>query len=138
MNVVFDTNVVISAAWRGEAFACLMRMARRLIIPYASQSILEEFDTTAKKLDSRKFFKDTTNPWPIFHWYADTVKIIEPSVLGKQRSRDPKDDMFIACALAAHARLIVTYDRDLLDLGKQFGFEIIKPADFLRQTRINE
>ncbi|MEI7728936.1 MAG: putative toxin-antitoxin system toxin component, PIN family [Verrucomicrobiota bacterium] len=138
MKVVFDTNVVISAAWRGEAFVCLVRMARRLVTPYASQSVLAEFDATAKRLDGRKSFKDTKNPWPIFHWYADTVTIIEPAALGKQRIRGLKEDMFIACALAADARLLVTYDRDLLDLEKPFGVQIIKPADFLRRTRMNE
>ena len=32
-------------------------------------------------------------------------------------SRDPDDDHVLACALGARAGLIVTRDRDLLDLG---------------------
>ena len=56
----------------------------------------------------------------------------EAAPLGKQRSRDSKDDPYIACALAAKATFIVTYDRDLLSLEKPFGIEIIRPAELLR------
>ena len=42
--------------------------------------------------------------------------IVDPAPLGKQRSRDPKDDPYIAAALGAQARAIVTYDKDLLAL----------------------
>ena len=34
-------------------------------------------------------------------WYYDRVKLVEPAPLGKQRSRDVKDDPYLACALAA-------------------------------------
>ena len=36
-------------------------------------------------------------------------------------------------ALAARAQFIVTYDHDLLVLGKPFGVEILKPAAFLKR-----
>jgi predicted nucleic acid-binding protein len=62
----------------------------------------------------------------------DKVKLVEPAPWGKQRSRDAKDDPYLAAALAARARFIVTYDQDLLDLEKPFGIEIIRPAQFLK------
>jgi predicted nucleic acid-binding protein len=52
--------------------------------------------------------------------------------LGKQRSRDPKDDPVLACALAARADYLISNDRDLLALGKPFGIAIVTPAEFLR------
>lgn len=52
--------------------------------------------------------------------------------MGKQRSRDPENDMFLACALAAEAQYIVSNDRDLLALGRPFGIRIITPAELLR------
>ena len=54
-----------------------------------------------------------------------------PDPLGKQRSRDVKDERFIAAALAGHAEAIVSYDRDLLVLRKPFGIPIMRPAAFL-------
>jgi predicted nucleic acid-binding protein len=55
--------------------------------------------------------------------------------LGKQRSRDAKDDPYLAAALAARANFIVSYDKDLLELGKPFGVEIIRPAQFLKLVK---
>jgi putative PIN family toxin of toxin-antitoxin system len=46
-------------------------------------------------------------------------------------SRDPKDDKFVACALAARAAYLITEDRDLLALGGVEGIQILTPYDFL-------
>lgn len=43
-------------------------------------------------------------------------------------ARDPDDDHVLACALAAQADLIVSGDRDLLDLGEYQGIRIVKLA----------
>ncbi len=58
-----------------------------------------------------------------------------PSPLGKRRSRDAKDDIYLAGALAASAQFLVTYDNDLLELGKPFGVQTIRPAEFLRRIK---
>ncbi len=51
--------------------------------------------------------------------------------LGKRRSRDPKDDRFLAAALAAPAQAIVSYDEDLLALETPFGVPVLRPPRFL-------
>lgn len=66
-------------------------------------------------------------PTTILNWYYDRVEVVEPSPLGKQRSRDVKDDPYLACALAAGAKIIVSRDEDLLALEKPFGIHIITP-----------
>jgi putative PIN family toxin of toxin-antitoxin system len=45
--------------------------------------------------------------------------------------RDPKDDKFLDVALNGEAQIIVTGDRDLLELHPFHGIEILRPADFL-------
>jgi predicted nucleic acid-binding protein len=65
------------------------------------------------------------------NWYYDRVKLVEPAPLGKQRSRDAKDDPYLACALAAGAKIIVSRDDDLLALGKPFGIQIVTPRELL-------
>ena len=45
--------------------------------------------------------------------------------------RDPRDDKFLDVALSGEARLILTGDRDLLELHPFHGIEILAPADFL-------
>jgi putative PIN family toxin of toxin-antitoxin system len=46
-------------------------------------------------------------------------------------SRDPKDDKFLATAVAAGAHYIVSEDRDLLDLVEYQGVQIVDAAAFL-------
>ncbi len=70
-------------------------------------------------------------------WLRLKARWVEPAPLGKRRSRDPKDDPFLACALAARAGFVVTRDDDLLALGKPFGIEMITPAQFLVWLREN-
>lgn len=52
-------------------------------------------------------------------------------------SRDPNDDMFIAVAIAARAKFLVTNDRDLLDISdedkRKLKFQIVTPSQFLKQ-----
>jgi putative PIN family toxin of toxin-antitoxin system len=51
-------------------------------------------------------------------------------------SRDPKDNVFIATAIAAKAKFLITNDLDLLDIGddekRTLRFDIVKPTQFLR------
>ena len=61
---------------------------------------------------------------------------VEPMPLGKQRSRDRKDDPFLGAALAANSKAIVSYDNDLLILKKPFGITIMRPAAFLLWLRL--
>ena len=51
---------------------------------------------------------------------------IAPVVLG-----DPDDDQVLACALAARADLIVSGDRDLLQLKHYHDIPIVTPAEAL-------
>jgi uncharacterized protein len=128
VRVVLDANVVFAGAgWRGEAHNCLVAMARRRITAYATDEILDE----VRELVGEIGFKTKFSPHNVLNWYQDRVKRVEPAPLGKPRSRDVKDDPYLACALAAGAKIIVTRDDDLLALGKPFGIQIITPRELL-------
>ena len=130
MKVVFDAGVIFSGAgWRGEAHLCLVAMARRRIIAFASSETLDELRRVVRQIG----FKVPHSPYTILDWYYRTAKIVSPAPLGKQRSRDPKDDPYLACALAAKAKLIISRDEDLLTLQKPFGIEIVSPRELLKR-----
>jgi len=134
MRVVFDAGIVFSGAgWRGEAHLCLVAMARRRIVAYATSETLDELRRVAGEIG----FKTAHSPYTILDWYYRTVKTVTPAPLGKQRSRDSKDDPYLACALAAKAKIIVSRDKDLLVLEKPFGVEIIDPREFLKRLAGN-
>lgn len=62
---------------------------------------------------------------------AQAAGLLTPEALA-QHARDPDDDAVLACALAAHAQLIVSGHRDLLSLGSFQGMPIVKPAEAVR------
>jgi putative PIN family toxin of toxin-antitoxin system len=66
---------------------------------------------------------------------ADYLAIIElePQPLPQPVCRDPDDDHVLACALTAAADLIVSGDRDLLDLGAFGAIRILKPSEALAE-----
>ena len=128
MRVVFDAGVVFSGAgWRGEAHLCLVSLARRRFVAFATDETVAELRRIVKEIG----FKTPHSPFTILDWYYRVVKMVAPAPLGKQRSRDPKDDPYLACALASAARLIISRHDDLLVLKKPFGIEIITPQELL-------
>ncbi len=132
IGAVFDSNVLVSGlVWRGESYLCLVAQARRRVRVYSSQWILEEVRLRLKELEADQ--RLSGDPWPGFYWFCSAAIIVEPAPTGKPRSRDPKDDPILGTALAARAKIVVTRDRDLLDLGKPFGVEMLHPGSFLRR-----
>jgi len=102
-------------------------MAHRRVIAYATEETLRELSgLLAGRGDRTKHPPET-----IASWYIDHVTRVESAPLGKQRSRDLKDDPYLACALGADAKIIVSRDGDLLALGKPFGIQIVTPRELL-------
>lgn len=134
MRIVLDANVVASGiCWRGEAHLCLVKLARRQAFAYGTDFTLWETRETVLRLVRE--LEPAHNTAGLLAWYLDRVRLVQAQSLGKQRSRDPKDDPYLAAALAAHASQLVTYDRDLLDLAKPFGIAIVRPAIFLKAIK---
>ena len=106
-----------------------MRLAHRRAFAYGTIATIEETRRTAVEIINKQV--PSHNAATRLAWYLDKVRIVEGAPLGKARSRDQKDDPYIAAALASCAQAIVTYDNDLLILGKPFGIEIVRPSRFL-------
>ncbi len=131
MIVVFDTNTIASAVFwpASTARRALAGAARRRFRLAVTGEILDEYATTCATLHAAR---PKQNPAGPLAWIRTQAIYVEPAALGKQRSRDREDDMFLACALASKAEYIVSNDRDLLALGKPFGVRIVTPGEFLR------
>ena len=132
-TIAIDTNTFIAAGWRVNAHArrVFAAVARRRFRLAVSPAILAEY----RGVCSRPRFAGK-NYSGLLSWIEKQALLVEPLPLGKARSRDAKDDIFLACALAAGARFIVSSDRDLLALQKPFGIEIIQPAQFIARHNL--
>ena len=62
--------------------------------------------------------------------YLEVVELVEPIEIPRI-VRDPDDDLVLACALTAKAGLIVSGDKDPLDLHVHQGIPIITAAEAL-------
>jgi len=131
--VVLDANVILAGiGWGGTARLCLKLAAKRRIALCVTEPILAEYEAVVP--ERLKVEMPDLDPHPKLAWIRAKSKLFEPAPLGKQRSRDPDDDPYLACALAARAHYIISYDEDLLKLTKPFGIEIIRPAELIRRV----
>jgi len=132
IRAVYDCNVIMSGiGWNGAARNCLKLVACRQVFLYVTEEILAEYEAVIPETLAEETPK--IDPLPKLAWIRNKSRLVEPAPLGKRRSRDAKDDIYLAAAIAASATFIITYDKDLLTLGKPFGIDIIRPPEFLRR-----
>lgn len=131
IHVVFDTSVVASAIFwpRSTARRALTLVARRQVRSCVTEPIEREYRNTCLQLQRSRF--PERSPLRFLGWLSSKSLHCLPAPLGKQRSRDPSDDPFLACALAAQAQFVLSSDRDLLSLQKPFGIAIVTPSRFI-------
>lgn len=132
IKVVLDTNTLVSALlFKGNLSKIVDLWKNRTIAPIFSQETFREFKSVLE--------------YPKFSLAEQEIKItLEEEVLPyfeviditgrfKGACRDPDDDKFISCALAASADIIVSGDKDLLDLGNYKSVRIISASEFLKR-----
>ena len=133
MTVVIDTNVFMAAAfWRGVARKCWALCAGRHYRIAVTPEILDEYRRKARVLAKRY---PKVNPEPFLRWIENECPQFIAIPLGKQRSRDASDDIFLAAALASRAKFLITRDPDLLVLGKPFGIAIVTDEEFFKLAK---
>jgi len=127
VRIVLDTNVIVSGVfWRGKPFAILRAWAQGRLSVVGSPEILWEYERVLLEVAKHKVTAD------LDHWLTflqDRIELIQPGREVKL-CRDPNDDMFLSCAVAAHAVCIVSGDDDLLVLKAVEGIPILKVAAF--------
>ena len=130
-RVVLDANVLVSALLFGGRLEPIRRGWRTgRFRPVLSKEIADElvrvlaypkFRLTREEISA--LLKTELLP------YVEVVDVQEDD---RAWCRDPADDKFIRCALAARCRYLVTGDEDLLALREVEGVRIVSPAGFLR------
>lgn len=133
-RVVIDTNVLISGLFSTTSTPAkaVEKAATKgqLVVTIATLRELIE------KLHSPKFdrYVRLERRNALLERVASLVEIID--ILQTIRaSRDPKDDKFLEAAVNGRADVLVTGDKDLLNLKPFRGIAIVTPANYLaRET----
>jgi putative PIN family toxin of toxin-antitoxin system len=130
MRVILDTNVFLSGIfWSGPPSVILEAWQQRRLKLVLSQPIFDEYSRVGDLLIK----KYKTPIEPFIKLAAMEGEFFRPLPLDAPVSRDPDDDKFIACALSAKCKLIISGDKDLLEVSGHKNLSILKPAEFVRQ-----
>ncbi len=127
LRVVFDTNIFIAAFLRpGLSEELVDRLIDREFDLFSSPDLINELVETLreKPILTRYSQQDFINT------VKRTVRLVYPTEKVLVIKRDPDDNRVLECALAAKAKLIVTLDKDLLDLKTWQGVTITHPKTF--------
>jgi putative PIN family toxin of toxin-antitoxin system len=132
VRIVADTNTVVSALlWGGPPAAVLAAGRERRISLYTSATLLAELeDVLLRPKFSGRIEAVGSTAAEILTGYRALVTIVRPAPIAPT-ARDPDDDQVLGCAVGARAALVVTRDRDLLDLGTFQGIGIVSAQDAL-------
>lgn len=136
MRIVLDTNLVFSALlWRGATHRLLSSLRSHPAAQlFSSPTLLEELsEVLIRPAATRQLALIGRSPRDVLADYLAIIELVEPQPLPQPVCRDPDDDQVLACALTAAADLIVSGDRDLLDLGTFGAIRILKPSEALAE-----
>jgi putative PIN family toxin of toxin-antitoxin system len=127
--VVIDTNVLISAGLLPNS-----QTAKVLVVALEHFVLVQNPMTWAelqKKITLPKFDKYFGDDGRLrfLARLAQNAKFLEPGSTAIE-CRDPKDNMFLALAVDANAKAIVSGDADLKDMNSYKGIDIYSPTNF--------
>ena len=130
MNVLVDTNVVVSAMIRDG-------LSRRIINEIVARDdwfwiVTTAIETEYHEVLARPKFNIPPAIQQHFRTFIEAVTIRVQAITPPPFPRDPKDEPFIAGALASDADYLITGDKDLLDEQPLASTRILKPAEFAR------
>lgn len=129
-RVVIDTNLFISYLLaKGPTLSRLIehwKAGSFLLI--TSPPILQELFDVMQRPRLRRHMKG--DPQVLYELVVKDA-IATEGRLTLHVGRDPKDSMFLACAVEGEANVIVTGDDDLLTIGEYEGITIMRATDFV-------
>ncbi|MBL7196222.1 MAG: putative toxin-antitoxin system toxin component, PIN family [Desulfobacterales bacterium] len=138
MNIVVDTNVLISAVlWKGSPSDALKIIIEKHSL-VQSQSTLKEFEKVITRekftriLEKRDLTVETVIETLVTQSRFYNVSKKAASTARKVKIEDADDLIFIELALEAGAKFIVSGDKHLLELDEVGNTRILSVAEFLK------
>ncbi len=130
MELIFDTNVLVSAALLKNSVSDLSFRKALMFgnILFTGETLVE----LKKTLNKSKFNKyiTTKDKYAFINRIIKIAKFIDV-IHSVTECRDPKDNIYLELGLSGNADVIITGDKDLLVLNPFRDIPIIKPKDFL-------
>jgi putative PIN family toxin of toxin-antitoxin system len=133
VRIVADTNTALSGLlWQGPPRRLVTFARERTVTLCTSISLIAELAEVICRTKFASRVRDAgLSAAELVEDYARLAEVVVPEALTEPASRDADDDLVLATALGANASLIVSGDRDLLELRAFRDIQIVSAADAL-------
>jgi putative PIN family toxin of toxin-antitoxin system len=136
LRAVIDTNVFLSALWstRGAAFEVFSMLRRGEWQILLSNHLLFEYEEVGKRnaAEMGLTLEDIDNVLDALCIAAEERQL-EPDWI--PRLSDPNDEPLLQLAVEGQVPIIVTRNERHLKPARDFGIEVLTPAEFLAKVR---
>lgn len=135
IRIVIDTSVLIRYLIRpGAAVTELLEeyWARGHVQVVTAPELVRELEIVLARDKIRQGLRAGADTL-LFDAIAKGADILPPLGAVPSYTRDPKDDKFVACAIAGQADFLVTFDEDLLVLRQVGETRIVTPYQLLAE-----
>lgn len=130
LKVVYDTNIIVSAALKQESLPALivslaLQSKVRMCI---SQPILKEYEEVLKRPHFKLRKNDVKN---LMREIRQKAVLVKPDRKLHVIVFDETDNRILECALKARADFVVTGDKTHFTLTRFNGIKIVTPREFI-------
>ena len=133
MRAVLDTNVVMSAIFFGGVpFKVLNAWHNGEFELVVSEAVMAEYREIAARMKA-KFPSIEPEIW--MRYIEDHATMVSAVPLATQVCEDADDDVFLACAIAASAKIVCSGDKHLLACNGWNGVEVLTPRIFCNRLQ---
>ena len=137
MNVVIDTNVLISAlkSKQGASYKLIMALPKGLFVPNVSVPLFLEYESVAKRqgLISKLSSQEIDS---ILEYFLSKSSIRKIFFLWRPFLKDPKDDLVLEVAVESQSEYIITFNTMDFKGCSKFGIKVVTPQEFIRMRGI--
>jgi len=135
VRAILDTNVLLSGLlWHGKPHRLLERVRDGTVTLVSSPALLAELAEVIERPQFASVLaRSNTSRERSLAEVQTLAEVTAPAPLPAPVCRDPDDDEVLALARATQVDLIVSGDKDLLDLNSFDSIPIVTPADALRR-----
>jgi hypothetical protein len=128
MRVVVDTNIFVSSFFGGSPREVIECWKRGEITLCVSRELIDEYVEVLNRLGLRAdLIRELLELFASGHNLVFTA--LTPSL--QVMARDPDDNMLFECAVETGAKVTVTGDKAVRDVGRYMDVDVTTPAEFL-------
>lgn len=139
MRATLDTNTVISGSlWHGPPHQLLKAAEDEIIEIFTTRELLGELEEVLRRPRfAARLQMVSKTVEDVVEEFASAAELVNVADIAPVVIRDPDDDAVMACAVASQSDVIVSGDKDLLDIGHYDNIRVLRAAELLDEIGVS-